>query len=235
MTGGYTFQYPDARLLIFTKAPVPGQVKSRLVPDLDESAAAQLHRLMTLNVVAMAVDGAICPVELWCYPHSEHSFFQNLQQRFLVELHVQQGADLGERMFQAADYTLQHAKQVVIIGSDCLQYTAAYFAHALRQLSCEQCDVVIAPAHDGGYVLLGMNRIDKRLFQHIAWGSHQVMEQTRDALRQLQWRWQELPTLRDTDVKADLLHIMSHRHQYRPDSEIDNLLQHSISGSPKIR
>jgi rSAM/selenodomain-associated transferase 1 len=234
VTGGSVFKYPDARLLIFAKAPVPGQVKSRLIPELGEAAAAQLHRLMTLNVVSMAVDSAVCPVELWCFPDSEHAFFRDIQRRFAVELYTQQGGDLGQRMYHATECALQRANQVMIIGSDCLQYTATHFEHALQQLSSEHCDAVIAPAHDGGYVLLGMKQIDKRPFQHIDWGSGHVLEQTRDAFRQLQWRWHELPTLRDTDVKADLLHILSHRNLYRPDSEIDNLLQRCIARPTKL-
>lgn len=232
MTAGNVFKYPNARLLVFTKAPIPGQVKSRLILELGESAAAQLHRLMTLNVLSMAVASGLCPVEVWCFPDSGHAFFRDIQQRFAVDLHTQQGGDLGERMFYAAQSTLQRANQVVIVGSDCLQYTADHFDQALRRLSGEGCDAVIAPAHDGGYVLLGLNRIDERPFQHIDWGSCRVLEQTRDAFRQLQWRWYELPTLRDTDVKADLLHILSNRNQYRPDSELDHLLQRCISHPP---
>ena len=228
-------RFPDARLLIFAKAPVPGQVKSRLVPDIGEHAAAELHRLMTLNTVVMAVNSGICPVELWCSPDPSHQFFQKLGQRVPVTLRTQQGSDLGERMFHAAGCALQEANSIIIIGSDCLQITNDHLAMAMAYLAEQSLECVVAPAYDGGYVLIGMNKIDRRLFQNIDWGTSDVMKQTQDALRGLQWRWAELPTLRDTDVKTDLLHILSSRDQYRPDPGIDSLLQDIIFGQqPKF-
>ena len=230
-----TTRFPDARLLIFAKAPVSGQVKSRLVPDIGKQAATELHRLMTLNTVAMAVDSGVCPVELWCSPDPSDDFFQTVVQRFPVTLRTQQGSDLGERMFHAASCALQEVNNVIIIGSDCLQITNDYLVMATAYLSKQSVECVVAPAYDGGYVLIGVNRIDRRLFQNVAWGTGDVMKQTQDALKQLQWRWAELPTLRDTDVKTDLLHMLSNRDQYRPDPGIDSLLQDIISGQqPKV-
>jgi rSAM/selenodomain-associated transferase 1 len=219
-----SFAYPDARLLIFSRAPIPGKVKSRLIPAIGETAAAELHRLMTQNIVSLAAEASLCPVELWCDDVS-HEFFQTLSERFNVKLCLQQGRDLGERMHHAARCALAQADSVIIVGSDCLQFTTDHFRTTLHELSLDECDVVVTPALDGGYVLLGLKSIDKRIFQDISWGTGDVMSQTRAALQALRWQWKEMPALRDTDIREDLMDVLSNRHQYRPDAGIDALLQ----------
>lgn len=221
-------EYPEIRFLVFAKAPLENQVKTRLIPDIGAQNATQLHRLMTLQTVSLVANSGLCPVQLWCSPDSQQEFFQQIKHQYSVELFDQQGQNLGARMQYAARHTLQSAKSVIIIGSDCLQLSKAHLNSAIVALTKNDNDVVITPAHDGGYVLIGLNRIDTDLFENISWGSSQVMEQTRNALRKLQWSWHEPEPLQDLDTKTDLLDIVVHQSRYQLSPELDNFI-HSLS------
>jgi len=215
---------PDTRLLIFTKAPIEGQVKTRLIPSIGATNATQLHRLLTAHVVKVATTSHLCPVEVWCSPDTSHVFFQQLMQQYPVTLFTQQGKELGEKMFHAASDALKRAGRVIIIGGDCLQFTAQHLQWALESISGSDNSVVLTPAHDGGYVLVGMNRIDSCLFEDITWGSENVLAQTRQRLRELGWGWQELPCLRDIDVESDLKDIADYASGYPLGPELNALL-----------
>jgi rSAM/selenodomain-associated transferase 1 len=216
---------PDTRLLVFAKAPVEGFVKTRLIPAIGAASATQLQRLMISHAVHMAVKADLGPVELWCYPNTSHEFFRLLAQRFPISLYTQLGAHLGEKMFYAASQALQRAKRVVIIGSDCLQFTPEHLRQAIESIDGQDKRVVLTPAQDGGYVLIGMNHVDRRLFEDIEWGSERVLTQTRQALQQLGWHWQELPGLCDIDVEADLRDIADYAPQYPLSAELRALLE----------
>ena len=215
---------PDARLLIFTKAPVEGQVKTRLIPYIGTASATQLHRLLTAHVVKIATASHLCPVEVWCSPDTSHAFFQQLRQQYPVTLFTQQGKDLGEKMFHAVSDAMQRATRVIIIGSDCLQFTTQHLQQALDSIAGSNKRVVLTPAQDGGYVLIGMNHIDYRLFENIAWGSADVLTQTRRVLQQLGRDWQELSCLKDIDVESDLKDIADYASGYPLGPELNGLL-----------
>ena len=95
----------------------------------------------------------------------------------------------------------EHA-HVLLIGADCPALTARHLCQA-RQALLGGADAVLAPAEDGGYVLMGLSRFDARLFEDIAWGSDGVLQETRARLRALGWRWRELETLWDVDRPED--------------------------------
>ena len=217
--------FPDARLVVFAKAPVPGQVKSRLIPHIGAAHATQLHRSMTTHAINIATESDICPVELWCTPDESHEYFQDLKHQFPITLFTQQGKDLGERMFNAAAHILNRAEQVVIIGSDCPQFTAIHLTEAIQLIGSDEIDAVVTPAFDGGYVLIGLKKGDQRLFENISWGTSGVMQQTRNVLQDIGWRWEELPGLRDVDVGADLEDIVANELQYPLSAELKSLLQ----------
>ena len=217
--------FPDARLVVFAKAPVPGQVKSRLIPHIGAAHATQLHRSMTTHTIKIATESDVCPVELWCSPDEGHEYFQELIHQFPITLFTQQGKDLGERMFNAAAHVLNRANEVVIIGSDCPQFTAKHLTDAFRLIGNDEIDAVVTPAYDGGYVLIGLNKVDQRLFDNISWGSSGVMQQTRNVLQDIGWRWEELPSLRDVDVEGDLEDIVANELQYPLSAELKSLLK----------
>lgn len=195
---------PDARILVFAKAPVPGAVKTRLIPALGAAGAASLHATLVGHALDVATAGALCPVELWCTPDCEAPFFAGCAGRWPVSLHRQQGEDLGARMRDALAAALTRARRVLLIGSDCPALTPALLARALDALDDAGTDAVLTPAQDGGYVLIGLRRIDDRLFSAMPWGTDRVMEETRARMRQIGWRWIETATLRDIDDADDL-------------------------------
>ncbi|MCG6934702.1 MAG: TIGR04282 family arsenosugar biosynthesis glycosyltransferase [Proteobacteria bacterium] len=196
-----TYRYPAARILIFAKAPVPGKVKTRLVPALSRNAAAELHSQLTRRTVRMALASQLAPVDLYCSPDLQHALFLELE-KLGVRRVAQTGRDLGERMYHALDSTLTDCDRVVLIGTDCPVMDCGYLHQAFQKL--DQSDAVLGPAEDGGYVMIGMRRAEASVFEQIEWGSAQVLQQTRDRLRTRGLRWDELATLWDIDRYQDL-------------------------------
>ena len=198
-------QYPQARLLIFTKAPLPGQVKSRLIPALGAEGAASLQERLTRRLVGFMAERGVCPVELWVAPDAAHPLFDDLKRRYGLPIHVQRGRDLGERMATACAEALGRAQRVVLIGSDCPLLTPAMIGLALSEM--QWADAVLGPAEDGGYVLLALKRAAPTLFERMPWSTERVAELTRERMRALDWRWHELPELWDLDRPEDLLRL----------------------------
>ena len=189
--------------MVFAKAPIPGEVKTRLIPALGPVHAAELHKCLTTRIVATTVQSGLYTVDLWCSPSSEDTYFQWLQQRYSLSLHRQVGPGLGDRMAFAFQQTLKRSPLVVIVGTDCPVLTADVLNKAFEKLTQGE-DAVIAPAEDGGYVLLGLRRYSPYLFENIAWGTSDVMNQTKQRLIDMQWRWSELETFWDVDRPEDL-------------------------------
>ncbi|MFP5414556.1 MAG: TIGR04282 family arsenosugar biosynthesis glycosyltransferase [Gammaproteobacteria bacterium] len=194
------FRYPRGLLIQFAKAPVPGQVKSRMHPVLSGEQSAALHRTLVRHTLGKLALAQLAPVELWI--SAPHPFFTALAD--LAPSVMQAGYDLGERMWHAFETALPRARPVVLVGSDCPFFSARYLLQAFHLLLAPDVDAVLGPAEDGGYVLLGLKRNHPQLFMDVDWGTGQVLEQTRDRLRQLGWRWRELPALADIDEPADL-------------------------------
>jgi len=204
--------YPTGRLLVFAKAPVPGRVKTRLMPRLDAIACARLQRWLILRTLKTATDAALCPIELWCAPDCSHPFFRECARRFQVETRAQQGDHLGVRMHFALSTTLAHAEFALIIGCDCPALDSQYLAEAIKGLT-DDVPVILGPAEDGGYVLIGVRcttligarHTPLELFEGIKWGTSAVLDQTRERLRSLGWRWRELAPQWDLDRPGDLV------------------------------
>jgi len=196
-------KFPDARLIVFAKAPVAGKAKTRLISALGEAGAAALHKRLVRHTLTTVTNAALCPVQLWCAPDTTHTFFTECQNNFPVTLHSQQGNDLGERMAHAMRHNLQLTFNSVIIGTDCPALRATDFEQAFTRLHNKH-DIVLAPASDGGYVLMGLARFSPQLFSNIRWGSDEVLTTTRERIKQLQWSSQELRTFKDIDRPEDL-------------------------------
>ena len=190
-------------VLVFTRTPVPGQVKTRLIPAIGAARAANLHRAMLWRTVATAVQARVGPVGLWCSPVSEHPYIAEIQREFGLNLHLQKGADLGERMYLALASQAGQFGGAVLVGTDCPFLEARDLQLAARALG-EGCDAVIGPAQDGGYYLIGVRQSDRHVFSGIRWGSAQVLAATLQKFRDLSWQWYELTTRCDVDRPEDL-------------------------------
>jgi len=195
--------FPNGRILIFAKAPVPGYAKTRLIPVLGEQGAADLHAKLIHRTVDLAVASKLAPVELWICGDTGLEFFDAFRDAVGGRIHLQTGPDLGARMAHALEQALRDAAFAVLIGTDCPALDVAHLERACAALT-EGADAVLGPAEDGGYVLIGLRRADSRVFEDIAWGTSEVLRQTRERIRRLGWACSELPVLWDVDHPGDL-------------------------------
>lgn len=191
------------KVLIFAKAPVPGMVKTRLIPSIGSQSAARLHEKLVLRSIEVAVQSNVGPVELWCSPSHDHPFFLGCEKRFGIQLFNQIEGDLGTRMAHGFQETLKSAQAGILIGSDCPSLTAGDFQTAYQALAAG-ISAVINPAEDGGYVLIGLSRIDPAIFEGIRWGTEVVFEETKRRIERLGWEWKELNRKWDVDRPEDI-------------------------------
>lgn len=196
-----------ACVILFARAARPGAVKTRLIPLLGPEGSAALHARMVKHSLATARKAALGAIELHCAPDCDDDFFRFCGNRYRADLREQADGDLGVRMAAAASRALAVHARVLLMGSDCPALTARHLRQACQALA-GGANAVLTPAEDGGYVLMGLSRFDARLFEGIAWGTDSVLQQTRDRLRALGWRWQELESLWDVDRPEDYQRLM---------------------------
>jgi rSAM/selenodomain-associated transferase 1 len=194
------------RIVIFAKAPVPGQVKTRLIPALGAEGAAQLARRMLAYTLQQATQTGLHAVELCMSPGSQDPRWHGIDLPAGV-LRTEQGhGDLGEKMARAVQrVTTEHQQAAMLVGTDCPALSSAGLAEAARQLAHH--DAVLIPASDGGYVLLGLKAPCPGIFYDMAWSTSAVASETLARLAQLGLSVWIGPTLDDIDEPADLAHL----------------------------
>lgn len=204
----------DCKVIVFAKAPIAGFAKTRLARVIGDAAAAALAARMLSETVAQALAAKLGPVELCCAPDISHPQFAAEAQLAgagadstggRVVLSCQGDGDLGARMSRAFARALLQHRHVLLIGTDAPGLQAAALRDAAAALAHH--GAVFAPAHDGGYVLVGLSRAMPSLFEGVAWSTSQVMAQTRERLNNLEESWYELPPFFDVDEAADLIHV----------------------------
>ncbi len=167
----------SARLLQqFARLPVLGEVKTRLARGVGAEAALAVHRLLVERTGRMLADAALAPVELWLDRAGEDAAIRAVLDRGVRGPLLQRGEDLGERMFLALEQGLKTARSVILVGSDCPGLDRAYLRQAFEAL--EQAELVLGPAEDGGYVLIGVRSLERSLFNRVRWGGGEVLSQT---------------------------------------------------------
>jgi rSAM/selenodomain-associated transferase 1 len=184
------------------REPIPGRVKTRLLPQLSPPEAAHLHALMVEHVCAVVCSSAPGISQLWVDGNPDAALFNRCRELGITEVLVQQGADLGQRMAHVCQQALKSHAGVILVGSDSPAIDEAYLASAICAL--EHADVTIGPALDGGYVLLGMRRFRAELFAGVHWGEDTVLAETLARVEELGWSCQLLEPLPDIDRPADL-------------------------------
>jgi rSAM/selenodomain-associated transferase 1 len=194
-------------IAVFSRAPVPGQAKTRMIPSLGAVGAASLQRAFLRRTLQTAVSAQRGPVSLWCTPGCVHPAFQQCRIDFDLSLHQQCEGNLGMRMLDAFN-RLCATGPVLLIGTDCPALTPAHLRMAASALR-EGDDAVFLPAEDGGYVLVGLRRAESCLFTDMPWGSAEVMAETRRRLRQHSIRWREPTLLWDVDNPEDIARLLS--------------------------
>jgi uncharacterized protein len=196
-------------LVVMAKAPIPGAVKTRLVPFLSPEEAAELARALLVDQLRhlSAIDNADCYLAF--SPEEAGAMMRELApERF--ELFSQKDGDLGARMENI--FTKLFAKghrHVVLIGADLPPVPLTYFSKAFASLSDTERCAVLGPSQDGGYYLIGLNRDQPALFDQMTWSHDQVLTQTLARLISLDIKSHLLPTWRDIDTIDDVRCLQS--------------------------
>jgi rSAM/selenodomain-associated transferase 1 len=186
-------------IAVLAKAPLSGFAKTRLIPRLGATGAALLQARLIERAAATACTAAVGPVTLWAAPDANHPCFLAAQARGIA-LACQGSGDLGARMLAAFAAANGPA---LVIGTDCPSLTPEHLRTAADVLRSGS-DVVLGPAEDGGYGLIGMRVPQPALFENMPWGTANVLTETRRRLKERGFRWQEPVTLWDVDRPEDL-------------------------------
>ncbi|WP_372369024.1 TIGR04283 family arsenosugar biosynthesis glycosyltransferase [Candidatus Uabimicrobium sp. HlEnr_7] len=192
------------RVILFSKYPLPGKSKTRMIPALGKEGAANLQREMTefivnhLHTFSQKNDSSL-----------EVRFFGGSKQEMIdwlgddVLLREQVGQDLGQKMYQAFSQSFtEGVKYCVITGADCPEVNEETLR--LTFLHLKSYPLVIGPAVDGGYYLIAMTKRFPQIFANISWGSSSVLEATLAAAKQQKMPYKLLPILNDVDLPEDL-------------------------------
>lgn len=188
------------RLIIFTRYPEPGRVKTRLIPALGPVGAADVHHRLTALTLAWAralQDREPIRVEV----HFDGGDAERMQARFGKGFVYQPQAegDLGEKLIAALANT---AEPTIVVGTDCPSMSAERALRAIASLSAY--DVVLGPSSDGGYYLIGLNRPEPCLFTGIAWSTVEVCGRTQQIAAEHELAVALLDVLDDVDRPEDL-------------------------------
>jgi len=187
-------------LIVFTRYPEPGKTKTRLIPALGEVGAAKLQRQMTEYTLSLVTISHLSTEVR--FAGGDVQLMRDWLGSELIYQEQGEG-ELGVRMARSLSSAFQSgATQIVIIGTDCPSLNAEILTTAFHQL--QQRDLVLGPAIDGGYYLIGLQRFIPELFVNIDWGTAQVLAQTVKIAQKLNLSIFYLPELADIDRPEDL-------------------------------
>lgn len=186
--------------MIFAKVPEHGKVKTRLAETIGEDKALQVY--LKLLQHTYEVSSKLLDVDKIIFYASNADNFDMLDY-YRIPKTTQNGNDLGERMKDAFKRAFsQNYEQVVIIGSDCIELSTEILEEAFMKLHSH--DMVIGPAEDGGYYLLGMNEFRPSVFDNKKWSTEDVFLDTILDLKESEASYHILPRLSDVDRESDL-------------------------------
>ena len=189
-------------LFLFAKAPIVGQVKTRLQPDYTPAQAAAIATVLIRETAALAVAHWPGPIYLAATPDATHPLFVDLAREYPLTPTVQRGTDLGYRMHAALVDGIRAHGAAAIIGCDVPHCRPESLTRAYEWLA--HGGNVYGPAADGGYYFVGLRQAPAELFTDIEWGGADVWARTRQRAAALKLSYELLPTLRDIDTAADL-------------------------------
>lgn len=182
------------------KFPRAGEVNTRMIPDIGAEKAAMVHQRMAEHTIEKVNDFAQAQTTVYianCTDAEASEWLGGTEYRF------QEGSGLGERMANAVERSMKkNIEKVLIVGTDCPDLGAEVFEQALSAL--DGSDVVYVPAHDGGYVLIGMSKLHHVAFQNIDWGSAEVLSQSLKQLDAHKISYKLLDEKYDVDFAKDI-------------------------------
>lgn len=186
-------------LIIFVKNLIPGNVKTRLAKDIGIDGALDVYQYLVEHAYEITRD--------LDYPkavfYSEYVEIEDIWDTEKYKLFVQKGKDLGERMLNAFAHAFERKfKKVVVMGSDCFELKPVHIEEAFEQL--DHHDIVIGPATDGGYYLIGMNKLYPQLFHEKEYSTEKVLSDVLTEIGEMNADFHLLPELSDIDTFQDL-------------------------------
>lgn len=190
--------------IIFGRYPHPGKVKTRLASSIGDDTAAEFYRLCAEHTFRQLTrflpHTSVC---FYCADKDDFSLTNEWVAPYRFSREIQSGSTLGERMKSAFDSSFQNgATQVIIIGTDAPDISSEILQTSVTAL--ETADLVIGPALDGGYYLLGMKKLNEDLFEDIPWSTDNVLQATIEKAYAHHLTIQLLPVLTDIDTLQDL-------------------------------
>ncbi|WP_310387361.1 TIGR04282 family arsenosugar biosynthesis glycosyltransferase [Roseateles sp.] len=197
----------SAALIIFAKAPVAGQAKTRLIPALGPEGAARMAERLLMHTLQQALATPIEHIELCVSPSARHPAFERARVLGEGRVHkTQQGhGDLGQRKHRGMCRVLAQHSRALLIGTDAPGLVSTALMQAEQALLSHAA--VFVPALDGGYALVGLTRPAPELFLDMRWSTPEVMQDSRARARAIGLPWLELPSVADIDEPADLVHL----------------------------
>ncbi len=204
-------------LYLMAKAPVPGQVKTRMAPEIGPRQSAKLARLMLAQTVANACRHWRGEVALCVWPRHAHPVFVQLAERYRLTITSQIDADLGSRMMAALKQGIARAGRAAVMGCDVPHCPGEILAGAYAMLA--RGENPVGPAEDGGFYLIGLSnlsRAENSLFNGICWDDPAPLQQVRENALSAGLHLSDLPPLRDIDRYADLQWLAGIDDAYKP-------------------
>lgn len=193
----------EAVLLVFAKAPVAGQVKTRLIPGVGRQRAVELYKEFLTITLETAEQASFAEIQLWVSGDINHKYIEYLKNKYSVTLCQQEGNGLGERMSNAFASALAIYSNAVLIGSDCPSLLSVDLKTAVDFLENGK-DIVLGPAEDGGYYLIGLKKNKPELFSDINWGKETVFSETCMLIEKMNLNAGVLAKRADIDRASDL-------------------------------
>ena len=195
-------------LVVMAKAPVAGQVKTRLVPPLSYEEAAELYACLLSDLLDSLQSFALADLFLNYTPADAGPAFADLAPEEFV-CFPQKSGDLGERMHAAfGELSERGYRSVVLIGSDFPVFPREFLERAFAMLRDPETDLVLGPNRDGGYYLIGMRRPVSGIFENIAWSSDGVLTATLNRIDSLGLKASLLPAWFDIDTPSDVADLV---------------------------
>lgn len=186
----------ESALIVFLRLPEKGKVKTRIASTEGEAGALKIYLELlsiTFNMLAQ--------LDIPIYLFYEGGLPVASARNNAYSYHLQSGADLGSKMADAFSKVLQHHHKAVLIGSDCPGLSVSIVNEAFRLL--DQTDIVLGPATDGGYYLIGCKKMHPALFEKITWSTASVLGETIEKIHQEALSCQLLEQLTDVDTATD--------------------------------
>lgn len=186
----------DAGLVVFLRLPEKGKVKTRLAATLGEEAALEIYKKLVSITLDIVIRSEI-PTYLFYTDGLPPASTRDAR----FSYHIQADGDLGSRMADALSFVLSLHQKALIIGSDCPGLTPEILDAGYRSL--DEKDIVLGPADDGGYYLLGCSELHPAVFANIKWSTSSVLDQTIEKIKEANLSYCLLEKLHDIDTAED--------------------------------